>query len=263
MNADDADTPAGGEAVDHLWSAAHEFLTVMRKLVDAADEFVGRTAARPTRRNRNADRTCSGSISTSTTTRSNAFDMSQTIGLDIGGTKVLGVLLAADGTIVREERQASPHTGADALVATGASIVAALRTENEPVGVGVAGLVDTKGWVQYSPNLPNVRDAPLRDLLARATGHPVIVDNDASVATIGEVTYGAARQRSTRCSSRSVPESVEVCGSAAACTAARTTSAASSATSRSTLTVRCVRAANAGTGKRSRRELRWAGWRAS
>src|SRR5690348_4578178 len=111
------------------------------------------------RRNRNAGRTCSGSTST-TTTRNNAFDMSHTIGLDIGGTKVLGALLAADGTIVREERQASPHTGADALVATGASIVAALRTEHEPVGVGVAGLVDTNGWVQYSPNLPNVRDAP-------------------------------------------------------------------------------------------------------
>lgn len=119
--------------------------------------------------------------------------MSQTIGLDIGGTKVLGALLADDGTIVREERQASPHTGADALVATGASIVAALRTGNEPVGVGVAGLVDTDGCVKYSPNLPNVRDTPLRDLLARATGHPVVVDNDANAATVGEVTYGAAR----------------------------------------------------------------------
>jgi hypothetical protein len=29
-----------GDAVDHLWSAAHEFLQAMRKLVDAADEFV-------------------------------------------------------------------------------------------------------------------------------------------------------------------------------------------------------------------------------
>jgi hypothetical protein len=41
MNAEPGDTPAGGEAVDHLWSAAHEFLTAVRKLVDAADEFVG------------------------------------------------------------------------------------------------------------------------------------------------------------------------------------------------------------------------------
>ena len=34
------EVPAGGDAMEHLWSAAHEFLSAMRKLVDAADEFV-------------------------------------------------------------------------------------------------------------------------------------------------------------------------------------------------------------------------------
>jgi glucokinase len=116
-----------------------------------------------------------------------------TIGLDIGGTKVLGVLLDAEGEVVRELRQASPHAGVDALVATATDIVAALQTAHEPVGVGVAGLVDTRGYVLYSPNLPHVREAALRDDLAGATGHRVIVDNDANVATLGEATYGAAR----------------------------------------------------------------------
>lgn len=40
MNPEDRDAPTAGEAVDHLWTAAHEFLTAVRKLVDAADEFV-------------------------------------------------------------------------------------------------------------------------------------------------------------------------------------------------------------------------------
>jgi hypothetical protein len=40
-----------GDAVDHLWNAAHEMLRAMRGLLDAADEFVesqrgGRPAAR-------------------------------------------------------------------------------------------------------------------------------------------------------------------------------------------------------------------------
>jgi glucokinase len=118
--------------------------------------------------------------------------MSTTIGLDIGGTKVLGVLLAADGGIEREKRLASPPTGLDALVATGASIVEQLDAPGAPVGVGAAGLVDRKGVLRYAPNLPNVREAPLGDALARATGRHVVVDNDASVATLGEVTYGAA-----------------------------------------------------------------------
>jgi polyphosphate glucokinase len=118
--------------------------------------------------------------------------MVATIGLDIGGTKVLGVLLGDDGTVLREERLASPHTGLDALVATGASIVEQLEVPGAPVGVGAAGLVDRDGNLAYAPNLPNVRRAPLRDALAHATGRAVTVDNDASVATRGEVTYGAA-----------------------------------------------------------------------
>jgi glucokinase len=118
--------------------------------------------------------------------------MAPTIGLDIGGTKVLGVLLEADGTVAREVRQASPHTGLDALVATGAAIVEQLDAPAVPIGVGAAGLVDHEGVVRYAPNLPNVRDAPLRDALAHATGQVVVVDNDASVATLGEATYGAA-----------------------------------------------------------------------
>jgi glucokinase len=118
--------------------------------------------------------------------------MAPTIGLDIGGTKVLGVVLGDDGTVLREERLASPHTGLDALVATGASIVSQLDAAGAPIGVGAAGLVDRAGVLRYAPNLPNVREAPLRDALAQATGHAIVVDNDASVATLGEATYGAA-----------------------------------------------------------------------
>jgi glucokinase len=118
--------------------------------------------------------------------------MTATIGLDIGGTKILGVLLDADGAVLREDRLASPHTGLDALVATGAAIIKRLDGGHAPVGVGAAGLVDHSGCVMYAPNLPNVRRAPLRDALAQASGHAVIVDNDAGCAALGEFTYGAA-----------------------------------------------------------------------
>ncbi|HWS44371.1 MAG TPA: ROK family protein [Acidimicrobiia bacterium] len=119
--------------------------------------------------------------------------MASTIGIDIGGTKMLGVLLDTGGEVVRESRQASPHAGLDALVGTAAAIVVALDAPDAPLGVGAAGLVDGDGHVRYAPNLPLIRDAPLRDALVQATGHRVIVDNDAGVAAVGEATYGAAR----------------------------------------------------------------------
>jgi hypothetical protein len=36
-----------GEAVEHLWAAAHEFLKAVRKLVDAADELVEQQRSAP------------------------------------------------------------------------------------------------------------------------------------------------------------------------------------------------------------------------
>ena len=32
--------PAEGDAIEHLWNAAHELLRAVRTIVDAADEFV-------------------------------------------------------------------------------------------------------------------------------------------------------------------------------------------------------------------------------
>jgi glucokinase len=115
-----------------------------------------------------------------------------TVGLDIGGTKVLGVLLDHEGTVLREERRLSPHAGVDALVGTATAIVEELALPESTVGVGAAGLVNHEGKILYSPNLPTVVEAPLQDALAAATHHPLVVDNDANVAARGEIAYGAA-----------------------------------------------------------------------
>jgi glucokinase len=115
-----------------------------------------------------------------------------TIGLDIGGTKVLGVVVDRGGSIIREERRPSPVTELAALVAVCAEMVEDLDVPDAPVGVGAAGLVDAGGRLTYAPNIPGVRDAPLRDDLVAASGRRVVVDNDANVAALCEVTYGAA-----------------------------------------------------------------------
>ena len=94
--------------------------------------------------------------------------------------------------MIGEQRRLSPHAGVDALVATATAIVEELAPEPTPVGVGAAGMVSHDGHVLYSPNLPTVLDAPLREALQDATKHPIIVDNDANVAARGEIAYGAA-----------------------------------------------------------------------
>ncbi len=118
--------------------------------------------------------------------------MTVTIGLDIGGTKVLGVALDDRGTVLAQHRHPSEHTF-DALVAICLRLIDMLGYPDAPVGVGVAGLVDLEGRLSYAPNIPGVVDAPLQAALREKSGRSVLVDNDANVAALGEVTYGAAR----------------------------------------------------------------------
>jgi glucokinase len=114
------------------------------------------------------------------------------VGLDIGGTKMLGVVVDEHGVIRRELRKPSPVHDLDALVAVCAQLVDDIAPPGAPVGVGIAGLVDRDGRLAYAPNIPGVRDAPLRDALVTATGRDVVADNDANVAALGEATFGAA-----------------------------------------------------------------------
>ena len=124
-----------------------------------------------------------------------------TIGFDIGGTKILGVVTDRNGTVVAEDRDESPEGFGDIVDSTATMATAlqhrvagdrALNGEIVAIGVGIAGLVDGNGVLRYGPNLPGVIDAPVRDALAQRTGVQVVVDNDANVAGWGEVRFGAA-----------------------------------------------------------------------
>jgi glucokinase len=121
-----------------------------------------------------------------------------TVGVDLGGTKCLGVLLDEQGTVLAEHRVPTPR-GEDAvldalgdvaerLVATSADLVTG-------VGLGVPGLVDARGVLRVAPNLPGVVDADIRGVLGTRLGLHVQVENDASAAAWAEREVGAGRQR--------------------------------------------------------------------
>lgn len=111
-------------------------------------------------------------------------------GLDVGGTKCLGVVVDPDGAVVREARVPTPR-GTDALVRALAGLARGLEPW-DAVGLGIAGRVTVGGEVAASPNLRGVRDAPVRRLLETELGHPVPTANDATCATLAEWRLGAA-----------------------------------------------------------------------
>ena len=118
-----------------------------------------------------------------------------TAGIDIGGTKLLAVAADGDGAIVAERREPTA-VGPDAVLAAIAAVVGDLRAEQPgiaAVGVGLPGLVDLAGAVHYAPNLPGFVGVDARARLAATCPVPVVVDNDANVAALGEVLHGAGR----------------------------------------------------------------------
>jgi glucokinase len=111
------------------------------------------------------------------------------VGLDMGGTKCLGVLLDPHGVVKGRHLIPTP-LGADNVVAALTSTAEALRAQSpEPiqaVGCGVPGLMTHAGVLRYAPHLPGVIDLPLQQLLGDSLTLPVIVDNDNTCATWAE-----------------------------------------------------------------------------
>lgn len=115
-------------------------------------------------------------------------------GLDIGGTSVkMGVFDTSAG-LLSIERLATGGAPAEQIVAGIAEFVN--RSSVELVGVGTAGYVDIRKGTVTAENL-GWYEVPLREMLEKATGKRVWVDNDANAALMAEFYDGACRGTQT------------------------------------------------------------------
>jgi glucokinase len=141
-------------------------------------------------------------------------------GVDIGGTKVLGVALGASDRIVAEARvptPAGPPEGSGdgrAVAQAVAEVVGQLEAslglpkapESEPplpaahpgaaptIGVGAPGMLDRRGNLLFSPNLPQAHGLDWHVILDDALpGRRILVENDANFAVLAEHRLGAAQ----------------------------------------------------------------------
>ncbi|HEX6659929.1 MAG TPA: ROK family protein, partial [Ilumatobacter sp.] len=116
------------------------------------------------------------------------------VGIDVGGTKCLGVALDAEGNLVAEDRRPTPRgTGSvDRLIDTLVELAGSLG-EYDSLGVGVPGLVTRGGVLRAAPNLDGVADFDVAGGLRAQIECPVRVDNDATCAALAEWRLGAGR----------------------------------------------------------------------
>lgn len=123
------------------------------------------------------------------------------VGVDLGGTKIFTVLADQSAEILSEVRlDTESDRGMNVVlgnvyrsidkVMVDAGVASA---QMAAIGVGAPGPLDTgTGVIHEAPNL-GWRDVPLGRLLTERYSVPVLLDNDANLAALGEKRYGAGR----------------------------------------------------------------------
>ncbi len=135
-----------------------------------------------------------GSIATQQT-RNHMF-----IGIDIGGTNIKAVLTNREGEVFGFKKALTPGTTKeidDALIAIIDELTeehAINRRNLNAIGIGAAGAIDVKkGIIITSPNIQTWKNYPLARNFEKRTGIRVFMENDATVATMGEWWQGNGR----------------------------------------------------------------------
>ncbi|MCG3112368.1 MAG: ROK family protein [Candidatus Manganitrophus sp. SB1] len=122
------------------------------------------------------------------------------IGIDLGGTYIKGAALDLTGQILSEGKIATEVAqGQERVLNNVAGLIADLCKMSggrslAGVGLGVPGALDFKeGRIIESPNFPGWDNFPIRSRVEKAVGVPVVIENDASAAAMGERWVGAAQ----------------------------------------------------------------------
>jgi glucokinase len=118
----------------------------------------------------------------------------RTIGIDVGGTKILAGVVERNGTVLRTKRRETPTESTQAFLEGLAEVVDTLRDDSvAAVGIGIPSTIDQReGTSVFSVHVP-LEGVPLRERGERYLGLPVAIDNDANAAALAEWTIGAGR----------------------------------------------------------------------
>lgn len=124
--------------------------------------------------------------------------MTNTIGIDVGGTKVLGGVVTETGEILKTARRETPREGGRALTQTIADVALELSNEFpvDSIGVSAAGFISSdRQTILATPNIAGWNGVNLDQELTQIIGKRIVLENDANAAAWGEFKFGAGRGR--------------------------------------------------------------------
>ena len=116
------------------------------------------------------------------------------LGIDVGGTKILGGLVSRQGEVLFEHRVPTRRECLlEDLVGVAKILASQAGSRAHGIGVGMTGRIDRVNGVLVQSMNMRIRDLPIAQTLADETGLSIYVENDVHAATIGEIHFGVGR----------------------------------------------------------------------
>ncbi len=123
------------------------------------------------------------------------------IGVDLGGTNLRAAAVDQNGQLIAQvSASTSPEKGREYVISEIVESIQELRGKQlegrfAGVGIGVPGFIlMEQGVILNSNNLAFLENMPLRDEIEKRLGAPVILENDANAAALGESWIGAGAE---------------------------------------------------------------------
>ncbi|MFH1361332.1 MAG: ROK family protein [bacterium] len=121
------------------------------------------------------------------------------IGIDLGGTKIAGVLTTPSGKVLTDVHLPTEASKGKKQVIENIKkaihlLIQSQKIKLKAIGIGAPGpILYDKGIVVEAPNLPGWKRVNLKKILEKDYNVPVFVDNDANCAALAEAWFGAGK----------------------------------------------------------------------
>lgn len=119
------------------------------------------------------------------------------VGVDLGGTNTRVAMVTQEGTILNQVKiKTNSDLGPEYLVDKISQIVRDFQKEKKIIGLGVGcpGPLSKKDRIVWeSPNLPGWKNFPLGLKIEQQLELPVLLENDANAACLGEAAFGSGK----------------------------------------------------------------------
>ena len=121
------------------------------------------------------------------------------LGIDLGGTKIEGILIDEQFQVIKRERvPTNREEGYEAIlsriVKLARSIIEDVQDLESPIGICTPGTIESETGLLKNSNTVCLIGKPIQKDMERELGIPVVMENDANCFALAEATIGAAKK---------------------------------------------------------------------